>query len=72
MVLEQMICRTCGMKTDIHLIDCTLTGVERDTTFCPGCRQTWRSEMNGRRFVVDRRETYPLEERLKDVRKWVM
>ncbi len=60
-----MNCDRCGAKTDIHLIDCALPfGAERDRRYCPGCVP---ADPNPRRFVVDRRQTYPIEERLKDL-----
>ena len=59
-------CDRCGGPAEIHLIDCSLPigSAERALRYCPGCVP---SSTNPRRFVVDRRQAYPLEERLKDI-----
>src|SRR6266404_801300 len=65
-------CGRCGGPTEIHLIDCSLEfGPERERRYCPGCVPL---DPNLRRFVVDRRQRYSLEERLRDLirPKWVM
>jgi hypothetical protein len=63
----KMPCKHCGRLTNLHLIDTSQAfgTPERDQRFCFGCRP---EAIEDSRFVIDRTEDYPLDERLKDLR----
>jgi hypothetical protein len=65
---KEMICKNCGGKTDVHLIDCCapFNTPERSRRYCPSCRPEYNSR-GQRRFVVDRLASYPIAERLIDL-----
>jgi len=63
-------CKNCGRETEVHLIDCRaeFNTPERAARYCPGCRPGYH-EPGQRIFVVDRLDSYPIAERLADLRR---
>jgi hypothetical protein len=62
----KMPCKNCGRLTNLHLIDTSQAhgSPEREQRFCFGCRP---EAVDDHCFVIDRTESYPLAERLKDL-----
>jgi len=61
-------CKNCSGETEVHLIDCRagFNTPERAARYCYGCRPE-AMDPGQRTYVVDRLDSYPIAERLKDL-----